>query len=97
MPKPKIKYDVVLNEEGIKQLADFSFLLRDGSYFNCDNVHHEMHYLHLFLDIEFGGDIFPMELAIPYHYVRYILSAHPRKTESVGFATPRDLIKKDKP
>ena len=96
MPKTNVKYDVVLNDEGIKQLSDFAFLLLDGRYFHCNNIQYDTHYLHLLLDLELGDNKFPTKLAIPHHYVRYILSADVKTTKIIGFETPSDLIKVDK-
>ncbi len=96
MPRRKIKYDVVLNDLGRQELCGLGPpLMRDGRYFNCLEVSSDMHFLRLVIDFEYApGRKTNVELRIPHHYVKYVISA--QAEARIGFEPSSHIRKTQK-
>jgi len=94
VPYPKLHYGVGLTDDAVEQLGHIANLLaRDGGdghqYFNCLTVDPNGTYLYMTVEvpkqegIEWPDGAGLMEVQIPHHYVRYILSV--KDEWGVGF------------
>jgi hypothetical protein len=76
--KSKVHYDVILTKIAIQELAgeSISYLLKEGSYFNCIKIDPNGPYF--FMQVESENETLGKiitEINIPHHFVLYYISA----------------------